>query len=144
MNMATFAAVFATLWVAQMLLTWRQAKRFTTGLATLRGSGVVVTGRHQRGGLRTYAALAVKENRVTGSLVLKGISVFARPRPHPALLGATVEELAAGRAAGVDRRTAAAAAHAATLYLEQRSRRTRPIRTKPTRPARVTVQTGKP
>jgi DNA-binding transcriptional regulator of glucitol operon len=70
--------------------------------------------------MRTYAALAVRDGRVAGSRILTGVSVFARPKPNLALHGASLQDLIDGTVEGLDRRTAAAAAHAATLYNQQR------------------------
>jgi glucitol operon activator protein len=118
--MLLFTALFASFWICQMVLNWRQAKRFMAAVATLRASGDVVIGRGKRRGMRTYAALAVRDGQVAGSRILKGVTVFARPKPIPALLGASLQDLIDGTVEGLDRRTAAAAAHAATLYKEQR------------------------
>jgi DNA-binding transcriptional regulator of glucitol operon len=123
MTMLTFTAIFAALWICQMLLSWRQAKRFMTEVAVLRGSGDVVIGRGKRRGMRTYAALAFRDGTVTGSRILNGCSVFARAKPDAGLVGTRVEDLIAGAVAGLDRRTAAAAAHAATLYAQHRRSR---------------------
>lgn len=118
MTMLMFAGLFAALWILQMILNWKQAKRFMAAVAELRDAGDVVTGRHKRRGRRTYAAIAIKDDHVTGSRILKGISVFARPKPSPGLIGLSVDDLVAGTVDGVDPRVAAAAAHAATLYLK--------------------------
>ncbi len=123
MNMLTFTLAFAALWVAQMVLSWRQAKRFMADIAVLRGGGVVFIGRGKRRGMRTYAALAVRDGVVTGSRILNGYTVFARAKPNAELTGTHVDELIAGTVTGLDRRTAAAAVHAATLYTQQRSRK---------------------
>jgi DNA-binding transcriptional regulator of glucitol operon len=120
MNMLTFTALFASLWICQMVLNWRQVKRFMADVATLRASGDVVIGRGKRRGMRSYVALAVRDGRVAGSRILTGVSVFARSKPNPALLGASMKDLIDGTVDGLDRRTAAAAAHAATLYSQQR------------------------
>ncbi len=123
MNMLTFTLAFAALWVAQMVLSWRQAKRFMADIAVLRSGGVVFIGRGKRRGMRTYAALAVRDGVVTGSRILNGYTVFARAKPNAELTGTHVDELIAGTVTGLDRRTAAAAEHAATLYTQQRSRK---------------------
>ena len=83
MNMLTFTLAFAALWVAQMVLSWRQAKRFMADIAVLRDSGVVFIGRGKRRGMRTYAALAVRDGVVTESRILNGYTVFARAKPQP-------------------------------------------------------------
>lgn len=120
MTMLTFTAIFAALWICQMLLSWRQAKRFMAEVAALRGSGDVVIGRGKRRGMRTYAALAFRDGTVAGSRILNGYSVFARSKPEAGLVGTHVDDLIAGTVTGLDRRTAAAAAHAATIYAQHR------------------------
>jgi glucitol operon activator protein len=120
MMMLTFTVLFVSLWVGQIALNLRQTKRFMADVAILRASGEVVIGRAKRRGMRTYAALAVRDDRVAGSRILKGVTVFARSKPNPALLGASLQDLIDGTVNGLDRRTAAAATHAATLYKQQR------------------------
>jgi glucitol operon activator protein len=126
MTMLVFTVVFAVLWAGQMYLSWRQARAFLARVATLRAGGDVVTGRYKRRLRRTYAAIAVKDGKVTGSQVLDGISLFARPKPEPRIIGLTIEDLTSGGVTRVPPRTAGAIAHAASLY--------KPRRTKP-RPA---------
>ena len=96
MNMLTFTLAFAALWVAQMLLSWRQAKRFMADVAVLRRSGVVSIGRGKRRGLRTYVALAVADGVVTDTRILNGYTVFARAKRQEGLVGTRVEELHGG------------------------------------------------
>jgi glucitol operon activator protein len=123
MNMLVFTLAFAALWVAQMVLSWRQSKRFMADIAALRGSGLVFIGRGKRRGMRTFVALAIHDGIVTGARILNGYTVFARAKDLPDLVGVHVDGLIAGTVTGLDRRAAAAAAHAATLYNQQRSRK---------------------
>lgn len=123
MTMLVFTLVFAVLWASQMYLSWRQARAFLAGVATLRADGDVVTGRYKRRLRRTYAAIAVKDGTITGSQVLDGVSLFARPKRESRIIGLAVEDLASGVLTRVPPRTAGAVAHAATLY--------KPHRTKP-------------
>jgi glucitol operon activator protein len=121
MTMLVFTLVFAALWAGQTYLSWRQARAFLAGVATLRADGDVVTGRYKRRLRRTYAAIAVKDGTVTGSQVLDGISLFARPKREPRIIGLAVEDLASGVLTRVPHRTAGAVAHAATLYKPRRT-----------------------
>ena len=123
--MLTFALIFAALWIAQMLLSWRQAKQFMADIAVLRSSGIVSIGRGKRRGMRTYVALALRDGVVTDSRILNGYTVFARAKPLPDLVGASVDELIAGTVPGLDRRTSDVAAQGATLYVEQTSTKSR-------------------
>ncbi len=50
-------------------------------------SGLVFIGRGKRRGMRTYAALAVRDGVVTESRILNGFTVFARAKPSPDLVG---------------------------------------------------------
>lgn len=121
MNMLIFTLVFAGLWIAQMVLSYWQAKRFMSDVAALRRSGVVYIGRGKRRGRRTYVALALRDGVVTDSLILNGYTVFARAKVKSELVGKRVDEVIEGVVPGLDRRTAAAAAHAATLSTKRSS-----------------------
>lgn len=121
--MLTFTLAFAGLWTTQMLMSWWQSKRFLTDIAALRSSGVVFIGRGKRRGLRTYAALSLRDGVVTDSRILNGYTVFARAKAHPTLAGVPVGELIDGAVDGLDRRTAQAVTHAATLYVEHNTRK---------------------
>ena len=124
MTMLVFTLVFAVLWAGQMYLSWRQARAFLAGVATLRADGDVVTGLYKRRLRRTYAAIAVKDGTITGSQVLDGVSLFARPKREPRIVGLAVEDLTSGELTIVGPRTAGAVAHAATLYKPRRRNRT--------------------
>jgi glucitol operon activator protein len=93
--------IFITLaaaWGLQILLAWRQAQSFMTRVRTLRRSGRVAigsSGSRMRG--RAYVALAIApDGRVTAAETLRGMTVFARPRPVPALIGRSSSALADG------------------------------------------------
>ena len=91
----------AALWLVQLWLTWNQAKRFMDDVRRLRQKGTVaigVGGRRYRGG-RAYVALATKgAPTVVDALVLSGLTVRARSKELPDLIGADLQELAAGGA----------------------------------------------
>jgi DNA-binding transcriptional regulator of glucitol operon len=127
MNMLVFTLVFAGLWIAQMVLSYWQAKRFMSDVSTLRRSGVVYIGRGKRRGLRTYVALALRDGVVTDSLILNGYTVFARAKAKSELVGKRVDEVIEGAVPGLDGRTAAAAAHAATLSTKRPSRKPKAV-----------------
>lgn len=121
--MLTLTLAFAGLWTTQMLMSWWQSKRFLTDIAVLRAHGVVFIGRGKRRGMRTYAALSLRDGVVTDSRILNGYTVFARAKARPELTGMPVRDLVDGAVAGLDRRTAAAVTHAATLYVEHNTRK---------------------
>jgi len=124
MTMLVFTLVFAVLWAGQMYLSWRQARAFLAGVAALRADGDVVTGLYKRRLRRTYAAIAVKDGIITGSQVLDGISLFARPKRESRIIGLAVGELTSGVLTNFEPRTAGALEHAATLYKLRRRNRT--------------------
>ncbi|MBT0566038.1 transcriptional regulator GutM [Williamsia sp. CHRR-6] len=115
----TFAAIFVVLWIGQMLLVYRQSQRYMRAVATLRAVGDTATGRHRKTGLRTFVSIAVVDGAVADARVLSGFTVFASPKPQPALIGARIDDLIAGPVDGVTPRVAAAATHAAELYRGQ-------------------------
>ncbi|MEN4474962.1 transcriptional regulator GutM [Mycolicibacterium cosmeticum] len=121
--MMTFTLVFAGLWATQMLMSWWQSKRFLADIAALRSHGVVFIGRGKRRGLRAYAALALRDGVVTDSRILNGYTVFSRAKACPELTGLPVGQLTEGPVGGLDRRTAQAVTHAATLYVEHNARK---------------------
>jgi DNA-binding transcriptional regulator of glucitol operon len=121
--MLTFTLAFAALWTTQMLMSWWQSKRFLTDIAALRSYGVVFIGRGKRRGLRAYAALSLRDGVVTDSRILNGYTVFSRAKALPELTGLPVTQLTAGPVGGLDRRTAQAVTHAATLYVAHTTRK---------------------
>jgi DNA-binding transcriptional regulator of glucitol operon len=121
--MLTFTLAFAALWTTQMLMSWWQSKRFLADIGALRSHGVVFIGRGKRRGLRAYAALSLRDGVVTDSRILNGYTVFSRAKAHPELAGMPVDALVSGHVGGLDRRTAQAVTHAATLYVEHNTRK---------------------
>jgi glucitol operon activator protein len=92
-------------WVAQMALAYRQAIVFQRQVKSLKRLGPTATG---RSGSRlkgiAYCALAVDaRGRVAGALLLRGYTVFARPKPLPDLLGVPVQELTSRGSSLADR-----------------------------------------
>jgi glucitol operon activator protein len=98
MGIGTYFIVLALAWMVQIYLAWRQAQSFMTRVRALRHSGRVaigLSGNRLRG--RAYVVLAVgPDDRVTAAETLRGNTVFARPRPVPALVGRTAAGLATG------------------------------------------------
>lgn len=115
MNMLILAGALAGAWMLQLALMKRQASAFLAKVAELRDQGWVLTGFERHRGLRTYVALAVKDGEIQAASVLKGASVFARPSPLESVVGHSVAAAAGSAIPGMDRRTAAAAAHAASF-----------------------------
>lgn len=117
--MDTRAVVFIIIalaigWVLQLLLAYRQATSFNRRVRALRSVGTTAVG---RAGSRTrgfvFAAIAADaRGTVRGAEILKGITVFAMPRPMPQLIGSDVRVLAETESKKTtDRALADAASH---------------------------------
>ena len=83
-------------WAVQLALAYRQAKSFNRRVSALTKLGSTAVG---RAGTRTrgvvFAAIAADgAGTVRGAEILKGITVFAKPRPFPQLIGSDVHSLA--------------------------------------------------
>ena len=114
-----FFLVFAILWVVQLYATAKQSQAFMRSVSGLRGLGETAIGAssHNRLRRRSYVALASDEtDLVTGAIELSGITVFARPRPVPELVGTPLRQLAGAQ--DTDRRTSAAGMAARALLDE--------------------------
>ena len=125
MGMGTFFIVLALAWMAQIFLAWKQAQTFMARVRVLRRSGKVAigsSGNRLRG--RAYVVLAVgPDDLVTAAEKLQGSTVFARPKPVPALVGRKAAELATGeelsRIPGLHKRVREAATAAAAMHHPQ-------------------------
>jgi glucitol operon activator protein len=86
------------LWLLQLLLAYQQARHFMARARALRRQGRVSIGaspRRIRG--RAFVVVAVgSDDRITAAETLQGITVFANPKPAPALIGRKAADLAAG------------------------------------------------
>ncbi|MDR2289058.1 MAG: transcriptional regulator GutM [Serratia marcescens] len=72
-------------WLLQIAFGWWQLQRFNRAFDGLCRLGAVGVGRFRP---RVVLALAFDDDRrVCGSLLLRGLTVFARPRPLPHLHG---------------------------------------------------------
>ncbi len=114
MNFGTAVMVIVALavgWVIQMSLAYRQANVFQRQVRSLRARGPTATG---RSGSRlrgiVYCTIAVDDDgRVAGAELLRGYTVFARPRTFPELVGCPLGDLVARDSSITDRATADAA-----------------------------------
>jgi DNA-binding transcriptional regulator of glucitol operon len=110
-------AVFGGLaagWAVQLWMVLRQSRRFHARLRELRALGTTAVG---RGGSRlrgfTYVALAADgDDRTVAAEAMSGMTVFARLRPAPELIGCPLAEVAASPDSGRRARAAAQAAEA--------------------------------
>jgi glucitol operon activator protein len=118
MGVAAIFVLLGLLWALQLVLAYQQAQRFMQRARVLRRHGRVSIGasrRQLRG--RAYVVVAVgPDDRVSAAEALRGVTVFANPRPVPALLGLPAAELAAGaNVPGLHPKVLAAAHSAAAL-----------------------------
>lgn len=82
-------------WVAQIALGWWQINRFNRALDDLCQLGRVGIGR-SGGFLKPRVVLALAfdvEQRISGAFMMRGLTVFARPRPINHLCGLHLEEI---------------------------------------------------
>lgn len=84
-----------TSWAVQMILAERQARAFRARVRAMGDKGTTAVGRSQKGHRGVaYCALATDDRgRVVDAAILKGLTVFARPRPFPEAVGRQVEDL---------------------------------------------------
>ncbi|GEC67585.1 transcriptional regulator GutM [Raoultella terrigena] len=87
--------VAAIAWIAQLAFGGWQIRRFNRAFDTLCQQGRVGVGRSAgRFKPRAIVAIAVDEHdRVSGTLLMKGLTIFARPQKIPALEGKLLQEL---------------------------------------------------
>jgi DNA-binding transcriptional regulator of glucitol operon len=96
--MVSLLICVAAIWLTQRLLTIRQSLIFRKQLLALKSEGRVSVGMAKKIGRRVYVGLAFDPRGVVnGVLVLRGVTVFAKGKPRPDLLGRLDTDLAAGR-----------------------------------------------
>lgn len=108
-------------WAIQMALAYRQANVYQSQVRKLRRLGPSATG---RSGTRlrgvAYCTLAVDDSgRVAGAEILRGLTVFARPRPRPDLVGRSLEELVCSDTATTVERAISDAATTLIVHLQE-------------------------
>ena len=93
----TLITLAAIAWLSQLLLGGWQIRRFNRAFDRLCGKGRVGVGRSAgRFRPRVVIAIAVDEkNCITDTLLMKGMTVFARPQTLPVLQGKHIDELRA-------------------------------------------------
>ncbi|MDQ3766225.1 MAG: transcriptional regulator GutM [Actinomycetota bacterium] len=107
-------------WAIQMALAFRQATIYQNRVRRLRRLGPSATGRSgsRIKGIAYCSIAADYAGRVAGAEVLRGLTVFARPRPLPELVGRPLEELVCtGPASTIER----AVSDAATTLMTHRA-----------------------
>ena len=113
---APFFLAFAVLWCLQLYATAKQGQHFMREVSKLRPLGETAIGASSMSRLkrRVYVTLAADEtDRVTGAIELSGVTVFARAKPVPELVGTPLTQLAESE--DEDRRALACRMAARTL-----------------------------
>ena len=124
MGVAAIFVLLGLLWALQLVLAYQQAQRFMRRARVLRRQGRVSIGasrRQFRG--RAYVVVAVgPDDRVTAAEALRGVTVFANPKPVPALIGLPAADLAAGTEVPGLHSKVLAAAHSAAAVVHPKVR----------------------
>lgn len=89
---AILIGVIVAMWIAQMVLGYRQAIKVSRRIADLRRQGTVAVGMGRgRFRRRTYAIVAVdRADRIIEAEALRGWTTVATPKPIPELRGLTL------------------------------------------------------
>ncbi|MBA3349681.1 MAG: hypothetical protein H0T12_03900 [Actinobacteria bacterium] len=108
-------------WAIQMALAYRQATIYQRHARALKRLGPSATG---RSGSRikgiAYCTLAADDaGRVAGAEILRGLTVFASPRPLPEVVGRPLEELVRTGPASTVERAISDAAETLITHQEQ-------------------------
>lgn len=92
-NVLILCAMLA--WLGQIGLGWLQIRRFNRALSTLAAQGRVGIGRAGgRFAPRVVVAVSLDEDdRVNGSFMLRGLTVFAQPRPLTEVMGLPLAQI---------------------------------------------------
>lgn len=120
-NLPLILVLIGVMWFAQLILTYKQAMKFNDSLKALRAQGesaVGMGGKRYRGG-RAFVAIARQGDTVVDARVMTGWTVFAGPKPFPALNGLSLTELAGdGDIPQLNRKVRSAAQMAASTLLK--------------------------
>jgi DNA-binding transcriptional regulator of glucitol operon len=120
-NLPLILILIGVMWFAQLILTYKQAMKFNDSLKALRAQGesaVGMGGKRYRGG-RAFVAIARQGDTVVDARVMTGWTVFAGPKPFPALIGLSLTELAGdGDISQLSRKVRSAAQMAASTLLK--------------------------
>lgn len=96
MDSTRILILFAILmWLLQIILGWWQVRAFNHAFMQLSQKGRLISGRNTgRFSPKTVIVLAIDEQKkVVDSLQMKGLSVFARPKPIANLTGLHLDQI---------------------------------------------------
>ena len=117
---AAFFIAIAIAWVLQLYFSYQQAMRFNDTLKPLRQKGRTAVGlggkKFYRG--KAFVAIAHQGDEVVDARMMKGFTIFARPRPFPELIGLSLTRLASDeKLPGMSDKVRSAAQMAASTLL---------------------------
>lgn len=93
-NTLIVMALFA--WCTQIILSWLQIRRFNHAFSSMKRSRYLGVGRSKNKHFkpRVLIALSLDENQIViDSVIMKGITVFAKPKPISQLHGLSVLDI---------------------------------------------------
>lgn len=97
MNTTTALITFALIaWVLQITMSWLQIRRFNNAFAAMQRGCYLGIGRTQAGRFKpkVLVALSLDENKnVIDSILMRGITVFALPKPILSLHGVNLTDI---------------------------------------------------
>lgn len=97
MNMTTTLIILALIaWCAQIILSWFQIRRFNHAFLAMKKGMYLGVGRNQtkRFKPRVLMALSIDHNHIViDSVLMKGLTVFALPKPLQQLHGLSVDSI---------------------------------------------------
>lgn len=91
----TLICLAGVAWLGQIVLGWLQIRHFNQALADLADNGSISIGRSAgRFKPRVVVVLSLDDDmRITGNFMMKGLTVFSRPRAERALTGKLLSEI---------------------------------------------------
>lgn len=97
MNTTTALIIVAFIaWLLQIILSWLQIQRFNRAFAAMQKGKYLGVGRNQASRFKpkVLVALSLDENkRVIDSVVMKGLTVFALPKPILSIHGQSIDDI---------------------------------------------------
>ncbi|MDF7666501.1 transcriptional regulator GutM [Orbaceae bacterium ESL0727] len=91
-----FITLALIVWLLQILFSWLQIRRFNRAFLSMKKGHYIGIGRNhgKRFTPRVLIALSVDADKIViDSLLMKGITVFALPKPIPALHGLALSDI---------------------------------------------------
>lgn len=97
-TVSAFVIIAAFAWISQIALGWFQIRVFNQSLSALADRGQVRIGR-SLGKFTPRVVLALSmdsENCITDNFVMRGLTVFSKPKLEAQLIGLKLEEICPG------------------------------------------------